>query len=100
MIPTYEEIMLPLLKSISDGAEHELNETIDKLVIAFKLSSEEVRELLPSGTQPVFRNRVGWARTYLKKAGLLDTPRRAHFKILQRGLDLLRENPKELNAKL
>jgi restriction system protein len=100
MIPTYEEIMLPLLKSIEDVEEHELNELIDKLTIYFKLSDIEQRELLPSGRQPIFRNRVGWATTYLKKAGLLSTPRRAHFKILERGLILLKENPKEITSRL
>jgi restriction system protein len=100
MVPTYEQIMLPLLKNIANGEEHELNETIEELANHFKLSEEDLKELLPSGLQPVFRNRVGWARTYLKKAGLLDTPRRGHFKILQRGLDLLKENPKEIIAKL
>jgi restriction system protein len=99
MVPTYEKIMLPLLKIIADGEEHELNETIDKLAKHLKLSEEDLKELLPSGMQPVFRNRVGWARTYLKKAGLLETPRRGHFKILKRGQDLLKENPKEITAK-
>lgn len=99
MVPTYEQIMLPFLKIIADGEEHELNETIDKLAKQLKLSEADLKELLPSGLQPVFRNRVGWARTYLKKAGLLDTPRRGHFKILQRGQELLKENPKEITAK-
>jgi restriction system protein len=99
MIPTYEEIMLPLLKIIEDGEEHELNTTIEKLTNYFKLSSNEIRELLPSGTQPIFRNRVGWARTYLNKAGLLSAPRRGHFKILERGISLLNENPKEITSK-
>src|ERR1035437_562446 len=99
MVPNYEAIMLPLLKFIEDGKEHELNETIDKLSDYFKLSSDEVKELLPSGTQPIFRNRVGWARTYMKKAGLLSTPRRGHFIILERGFNLLKENPKEITSK-
>ena len=100
MIPTYEEIMLPLLKNIADGKEHSLSETVDALAKSFGLSDEELRELLPSGRQPVFRNRVGWARTYMKKAGLLTSTKRAHFKITDRGIKLLQENPTEITAKL
>ena len=98
MIPSYEEIMLPLLKMLSDGKEHSLQEADDFLSAQFNLTDEERRELLPSGQQPVFRNRLGWARTYMKKAGLLMTTRRAHFKITERGMELLKENPKEINA--
>jgi len=55
--------------------------------------------MLPSGLQSVIFNRVGWARTYLKKAGLLEDPKRGTFKITKRGLDLLKENISELNVK-
>jgi restriction system protein len=99
MIPKYEEIMLPFLKYLVDGQEHGLSETHDALAVQFKLTDEELRELLPSGRQPVFRNRVGWARTYLKKAGLLTSPKRAHFKISDKGLSLLQENPTEITSK-
>ena len=81
MIPKYEEIMLPLLKYLSDGQEHGLGETHDALARQFKLTDEELRELLPSGKQTIFRNRVGWARTYMKKAGLIISSKRAHFRI-------------------
>jgi len=98
MIPTYEEIMLPLLKLLENGKERSLQEAVDKLSDYFDLTIEERRELLPSGQQPVFRNRLGWARTYLKKAGLLKTPKRAHFQITDRGLELLEEKPKEITS--
>ena len=99
MIPKYEEIMLPFLKFLSDGNEHSLSETHDALAKQFQLTDSELRELLPSGRQPIFRNRVGWARTYLKKAKLLISPKRAHFKISERGLDLLKENPDQITSK-
>jgi len=99
MIPKYEEIMLPLLKNLADGEEHSLSETHDALAKQFKLTDEELKELLPSGQQPIFRNRLGWARTYLKKAGLLTSPKRAHFKISGRGLKLLKEKPTEITSK-
>lgn len=99
MIPKYEEIMLPFLKYLSDEKEHSLSETHDTLAKHFNLNDSELRELLPSGRQPIFRNRVGWARTYLKKAGLLNSPKRAHFKISERGLELLKENPNQITSK-
>lgn len=99
MIPKYEEIMLPFLKYLEDRQEHGLSETHDALAEQFKLTDEELRELLPSGRQPVFRNRIGWARTYLKKAGLLTSPKRAHFKISDEGLALLKEKPTEITSK-
>ena len=100
MIPKYEEIMLPYLEFLADGKEYGLSETHDALAELFNLSDEELRELLPSGRQPIFRNRVGWAGTYLKKAGLLISPKRAHFRISEKGLSLLKEKPTEITAKL
>ncbi len=99
MIPKYEEVMLPFLKYISDGHEHSLSETHNALAKEFKLTDDELRELLPSGQQPIFRNRLGWARTYLKKAGLVTSPKRAHFKISDIGIALLNENPSKITSK-
>ncbi len=99
MIPKYEEVMLPFLKHLADKKEHSLSETVDALAEYFRLTDDEIRELLPSGSQPVFRNRVGWARTYMKKAGLLTSPKRAHFIISNKGLELLNENPAEITTK-
>ena len=75
-IPDYQTVMLPLLRVVSDQDEHSIRAAIEKLAAEFKLSDEERRELLPSGKQPVFDNRVGWARTYLKNARLLEYTRR------------------------
>lgn len=93
-IPDYQSIMLPLLKFAGDSREHSLRETIEYLAVQFRLSEDERKLLLPSGRQATFDNRVGWARTYLKKAGLLEATRRAHFQISERGLDALKSNPK------
>ena len=98
-IPDYQSIMLPLMNFAADGAEHSLRETIETLGERFGLTPEERRELLPSGRQPVFDNRVGWARTYLKNAGLVESTRRGHFQITARGQAVLREKPDEINAK-
>ncbi len=71
-IPDYQSLMRPLLKAIGDGQEHVLSDITNTLADQFHLTESEREELLPSGSQPVFKNRVGWARTYLKKAGLLE----------------------------
>ncbi len=98
-IPTYEQLMLPLLQLSADRAEHSFQEAVEVLASHFKLSNEERAELLPSGVQTRFANRVGWARTDLKKAGLLDATRRAHFRITDRGEALLAEKPEALSYK-
>ncbi|MGL5510366.1 MAG: winged helix-turn-helix domain-containing protein, partial [Microcoleaceae cyanobacterium] len=82
-IPDFQSIMLPLLKYASDQNEHSLTETTEGLAQAFQLTEEEKKELLPSGQQAIFLNRVGWAKTYLTKANLLESTRRGIFKITE-----------------
>lgn len=98
-IPDYQATMLPFMRLASDKAEHSLREAIEKLSDEFKLTEQERRELLPSGQQEVFENRVGWARTYLKKAGLIQTTRRGFFQITERGLEVLKKKPANIDAK-
>ncbi len=98
-IPDYQTLMLPLLRLLKDKEEHSLQEAIDALGSEFTLTEAEMKELLPSGQQEVFHNRVGWARTYMKKAGLVDTTRRGHFMISDRGLQVLSMNPKRIDVK-
>jgi restriction system protein len=97
-VPDFQTIMLPLLKLLKDNNEHSLREVIDLLAVEFHLSEVERKELLPSGKQPKFDNRVGWARIYLKKAGLLDTPRRGYYLVTQRGLSVLKSNPTKIDV--
>lgn len=99
MIPDYQSLMLPLLKLVSDRQEHKYRDLIENLVTEFQVTDEERKELLASGNQAIFDNRVGWAKTYLKKAGLLDSPKRATFVITQIGLDTLKKNPDRIDAK-
>src|SRR5579885_3223905 len=98
-IPDFQSIMLPLLKFTADQQEHSLQEAIEELAQTFNLSEQERKELLPSGQQATFDNRVGWSRTYLKKAGLLESTRRTFFRITQRGLDALSRNPPRIDMK-
>ncbi|HEY4493040.1 MAG TPA: restriction endonuclease [Candidatus Paceibacterota bacterium] len=98
-IPDYQTIMLPVLKFAGDKKEHSIRETTDYISDSFKLSGEERKEVLPSGRSYIIDNRVGWARTYLKKAGLLEDTRRSHFKITEEGLKVLARSPKEINIR-
>ena len=97
-IPDFQSIMLPLLRLVRDGKEHSLRETIAALATEFGLTEEERGRLLPSGRQAIFDNRVGWARTYLKKAGLVETTRRGYFRITDRGQNVLGQNPPKINT--
>ena len=99
MIPDFQSIMLPLLKYAGDKKEHHIRDAIEVLANEFNLSEEERKELLLSGQQAIFDNRVGWAKTYLKKAGLLESTRRGYFKITDRGLKVLDDIPKDINVK-
>ena len=97
-IPDYQSIMLPLLRYSGDGQEHSLRGTIAALAKEFDLTADELAEQLPSGLQAVFDNRVGWARTYLKKAGLLRAPRRGYAQITPRGLEVLAQEPDQIDV--
>jgi len=96
-IPKYEEIMLPLLKFCKDEKEHSKQEAVLEMKKFFNVSDEEFSMLLPSGRQPIFDNRVAWAKSYMKQAGLVETTRRGYFKITQRGLDILEKNPQKID---
>jgi restriction system protein len=91
--------MLPLMQIAGDGEEHSLNEILDSLAKTFSLSEQELNELLPSGKQTTFYNRVGWARTYLTKSGLLEMSRRSHYKITERGRVVLKSSPVRIDMK-
>jgi len=92
-IPDYETLMLPLLKIAGDGQEHRISDAVNQLGRDFRLTQEERQQLLPSGKQTTFANRVHWAKTYLAQAGLLEATKRAHFRITERGRKVLAENP-------
>lgn len=98
-IPDYQSIMLPLLTFAADGNEHSLREAIEGLSENFGLTDAEKNELLPSGQQPRFDNRVAWARSYMTKAILLEATRRGHFRISERGREVMSKNPPEINVK-
>ncbi len=99
-IPDFQTLMLPLLKFTADGGEHNAREAIEAIAVEFGLSPDERREPLPSGRALLFDNRLAWALFHMKKAGLMESPRRGLFRITPRGQDFLAKKPVGLNLKL
>jgi len=99
VIPDYQSIMLPLLKYAGDKKDHRIRDATEELANEFDLTEEERKELVPSGQQLTFDNRVSWANTYLKKAGLLGSARRGYFKISDRGIRVLEDRPDKIDIK-
>lgn len=98
-IPDYQSLMLPFLKILGDGQEHTIDELTETLAQQVGLTPEERSEILPSGTQTRFVNRVSWVRTYLKKALLVESTGRARVRITDRGLQILRQNPPHIDVR-
>lgn len=97
MIPDYQTFMLPVLKYLSDGKKCTTKDLREAMAKEFKITAKERRQLLPSGRTPVFDSRVSWACTYLKKAKLIQSPKRGVMKITPIGCKVLKSNPSEIN---
>lgn len=98
-VPKYNEMYEAVLISLKDNLEHPISDIRHSVKEYLKLSDEDVRELLKSGSTTVFYNRVGWACTFLKKAGVIESPKRASYKITDEGLKVLAENPDNIDDK-
>lgn len=98
-IPDYQKLMLPLLKLLANGQELHFSPLVNILSDEFNLSDEERKQLLPSGQMTTIKSRSGWARTYLKKAGLIEQPKRGYVKITARGLGVLEKNLAQIDNK-
>ncbi len=98
-IPQFRYVILPFLKHLADGKECSIKEIESALALEFKLSDEELSQTTPSGRMAIFSNRVGWSKTYLKKAGLVDSPKKGLVKITKQGLEVLSKNPKIIDTK-
>ena len=98
-IPDFQSLMLPLLRLLSDGREHRFADAVEVLSAEFGLSQQERQRMLPSGRDRLIRNRVGWARTYLGKAGLLRAARRGFLQITDRGREVLASSPGRVDMK-
>lgn len=98
-IPDTSSIQLPLLKLLSDKKEHSYRESLERLSDIFQVSENERKQLIPSGLKRTFDTRVLWAISQLRNAGLLENTRRGVFKITDRGLTVLKENPNKIDTK-
>lgn len=97
-VPDYQSLMLPVLKQAAAG-EVRIGDVVDTLAAEFQLTDEELAELIPSGKQSTFSNRVHWAKSYLKQAGLVEATKRAHFAITLRGKQVLSDNIQKIDIK-
>jgi restriction system protein len=99
-IPDYQSFMYPVLRYAGSKSTNQIpmRELFDEMAKHFKLSDEDLREMLPSGATTTLGSRVGWACTYLKKALLLESPKRGHIQITARGLGVLAQKPKNVDT--
>jgi restriction system protein len=95
-IPDFQSLMLPLLHSLEDGSECGTQDTLDALAARLGLTEADVTQPMPSRKAPLFTNRVAWAKLHLKRAGLIESPRRGVYRITERGRGVLRTPPERV----
>jgi restriction system protein len=98
-IPDFQSTMRPLLAVIEDGQTHSFPEVVEKVTLHFQLTEEEVKTKINSGKQTVVKNRISWARTFLKKAGLVSDPIKGQVRIEARGLQALKDCEQRVDVK-
>jgi len=96
-IPDFQSLMRPFLDFASDGLVHALSDAREAIASTLKITEQDREEMLPSGRQRRFDNRVAWAKVYLEQAGLITSPRRGHFHITERGRDLAANPPERID---
>ena len=96
-IPDYQTLMRPLLVTLQKGESKKLSVIVEELSVQFELTDDERRERIPSGGSTLMHNRVGWARTYLKQAGLLTIPERGFNQITELGQKAIKECPERID---
>jgi restriction system protein len=97
-VPQYQDLMLPLLKLAADGTSRKIRDVAKAIAESLHLTESQINDTLPDGRNRLI-HRLEWARTYLRKAGLLEYPSRGQFKITARGLSVLKENPSRIDSK-
>jgi restriction system protein len=96
-VPTYEAMMLPLLQIIEKNGLINRSKAVELIAQKLNLTDEETTEMLPSGKFTKISDRVGWTRTYLRKAGLIDYPQRGLAIITERGKKVLLAKPEKID---
>lgn len=98
-VPDFQSFFKPLLEMAADGKEHSMKEARELIARNMNLSEEDMKELLPSGAQTKYDNRIAWAKSYFVQAKVLESPRRAYFRITDRGFDLLKKGYERIDVK-
>jgi len=96
-VPDFQSLMLPFLQATQDCEEHSIASISNHLATILELSQDDIEELLPSGLQTRFKNRVYWVATHFRKAKVIESTRRGSFKITERGKQLLKSNPERID---
>ena len=99
-VPDFQSFFKPLLEIAADGKEHSMKEARELIAKNMNLSEADLKELLPSGTQTKYDNRIAWAKSYFVQAKVLEAPRRAYFRITDRGLELLKKGYNRIDIKI
>lgn len=99
-VPDFQSFFKPLLDIAADGKEHSMKDARQEIAKVMALAEQDMKDLLPSGTQTKFDNRIAWAKSYLLQAKVLEAPRRGHFRITQRGLDLHKKRHQRIDVKI
>src|SRR5262245_39049401 len=99
-IPDFQTLMLPLLEALADGTEHTMRDVTARLADRFRLTEAEQQQLLPSGQNRLFVNRVAWAKAHLKAAGLIDNPSRGKVRLAVEGKKVLDQKPAKIACSL
>jgi restriction system protein len=97
-VPDFQSFFKPILEIAADGKEHTIKEARDKVKAVMKLTDEDITEMLPSGTQSKFDNRLSWSVSYFVQAKVLERPRRAYFKVTDRGRELHKKNHEKIDV--
>ena len=98
-VPDFQSMMLPLLEAIADGAEHSNSAVYDSVAKRMKVSAEDLQLMHSGGEQTVFYNRVAWGKTYLKKGGLIQSPKRGTIQITEFGQGVLKNKPAKIDLR-
>jgi len=99
-VPDFQSFFKPLLDLAADGKEHTLKETREVLTQNMNLSESDLNEILPSGSQKKFDNRVAWAKSYFVQAKILESPQRGVYRITKRGQELHKKGHGRIDVKI
>ena len=99
-VPDFQSLMLPTLTALSGGVDTSVAEVRQRVAAAEGLTPEEVQELLPSGRQPVFTNRVSWAIIHMERSGLVEKVQRGIYRLVAAGEQLLVQSPTRIDMQL